>query len=109
TFTLVIGGLWVLNVLARPITPARALLFGSMVAAFGLILAIAGVRNWFALEGPTTAVIWSSVICGAVGAVILELGWQVVQWRKPVEDRTKRLALRNAAAGALDTSFDVSR
>jgi cation-transporting ATPase E len=98
TFTLMICGLWVLNLLARPITPARALLFGSMVAAFGLILGIAGVRDWFALNGPSAAVVWSSVLCGAVGIVVLEAGWQLMQWRQPTDQRTKRLALRNPAA-----------
>jgi cation-transporting ATPase E len=100
TLTLMICGLWVLNLLARPITPARALLFGSMVGAFALILGIAAIRDWFALHGPPAAVVWASVVCGVVGVVVLEAGWQWAQWHQPADQRTRRLARRNPAAVA---------
>ena len=45
TITLLIVGLWVLNLLARPITPGRALLFGAMVGAFAVILGVPGLRG----------------------------------------------------------------
>ena len=52
TITLLIVGLWVLNLLARPITPGRAFLFGAMVGAFVVILGVPALRDWFALRPP---------------------------------------------------------
>ena len=84
--------------LARPITPLRALLFGALTLAFVGILAIAGLRDFFALDLPEAAALVG--VAGTAGAAILllELGWQISQWRHPSEDRTPRVALHNPAA-----------
>jgi cation-transporting ATPase E len=97
TLTLMIGGLWVLNLLARPITPLRGVLFGAMAGAFVGILAIPPVRDWFEFHMPHgyTAV---AIACGVVAGAILEVAWQVNQHRQPPGDRTARLALRNPAS-----------
>jgi len=92
TITLLIVGLWVLNLLARPITPERALLFGSMVGAFVLILGVPALRSWFALELPAGAAMWGALICAAAGGIVLEVGWQIRQVRLPPELRTTRWA-----------------
>jgi cation-transporting P-type ATPase E len=97
TLTLMICGLWVLNLMARPITPARALLVGAMVAAFLGILAIPSIRDWFALERPSGAVVEVALTCAVAAVIVLEVGWQMTQWRKPADQRTRRLALRNPA------------
>ena len=98
TIALLAVGLWILNVLARPITPLRALLFGALTLAFVGILAIAGLRDFFALDLPEAAALVG--VAGTAGAAILllELGWQISQWRHPSEDRTPRVALHNPAA-----------
>jgi cation-transporting P-type ATPase E len=98
TIALLAVGLWILNVLARPITPLRALLFGALVLAFAGILAIAGLRDFFALDLPEAAALVG--VAGTAGAAILllELGWQISQWRHPPDDRTPRVALHNPAA-----------
>ncbi len=101
TLTLMIVGLWVLCLFARPITPPRALLVGAMIAAFLVILRVESLRDWFALGLPRTLVTASAVICGLAAAVVLEVGWQIVQWRLPPERRTPRVLWRNPSAGAL--------
>jgi cation-transporting ATPase E len=101
TLTLMIVGLWVLNLFARPITPPRAALVGTMIVAFLVILRVTSLREWFALGLPRTLVTASAIICGLAALVVLEVGWQILQWRRPPEQRTPRLLLRNPAAVAL--------
>jgi len=96
TIALLIVGLWVLNLLARPITPGRFILFGTMVLAFVIILGVAGLRDWFALGLPSGAAMWGVVLAAAAGITTLEAGWQYRQWRLPAGDRTARWAWRGA-------------
>jgi hypothetical protein len=99
TIALLVVGLWVLNLLARPITPGRFLLFGAMVLAFAVILGVKGLRNWFALGLPSGAAMWGAIGAAAAGVVTLEVGWQIRQWRLPPADRTARWAWRGATPG----------
>jgi cation-transporting P-type ATPase E len=100
TISLLVVGLWVLNLLARPITPRRFLLFGTMVLAFAVILGVRGLRNWFALGLPSGAAMWGAIAAAAVGVVTLEVGWQIRQWRSPVDQRTARWAWKTASTPA---------
>ena len=100
TISLLVVGLWVLNLLARPITPGRFLLFGAMVLAFAVILGVRGLRNWFALGLPSGAAMWGAIAAAAVGVVTLEVGWQIRQWRSPVDQRTARWAWKTASTPA---------
>jgi cation-transporting P-type ATPase E len=99
TIALIVVGLWVLNLLARPITPGRFLLFGTMVFAFTVILGVAGLRDWFALGLPSGAAMWWAIVTAAAGVATLEVGWQLRQWRLPTAERTARWAWRGAAPG----------
>jgi cation-transporting ATPase E len=81
TLTLLIVGLWVLNLLARPITRARALLFGAMVGAFVLILGIEPLRDWFALDIPRAAITVAAFAAAFGAGIVLEAGWRVRQRR----------------------------
>src|SRR5262249_29793839 len=92
TITLLIVGLWVLNLLARPITPWRFLLFGAMVGAFVAIIAVPSLRDFFALELPSAPAMWGTIGSAAAGVAVLELGWQARQWRLPPDARTARWA-----------------
>jgi cation-transporting ATPase E len=94
TITLLVVGLWVLNLLARPITPWRFVLFAAMAGAFVLILAVPSLRDFFALEFPSAPAMWGTIACAAGGVAILELGWQARQWRLPPDARTPRWAWR---------------
>jgi cation-transporting ATPase E len=94
TITLLIVGLWVLNLLARPITPWRFVLFAAMAGAFVLILAVPALRDFFALDFPSAPAMWGTIACAVGGVSALELGWQARQWRLPPEARTRRWAWR---------------
>jgi hypothetical protein len=100
TIALLVVGLWVLNLLARPITPGRFLLFGTMVLAFAVILGVRGLRNWFALGLPSGAAMWGAIAAAAAGVVTLEVGWQIRQWRTPADQRTARWAWKTASTPA---------
>jgi cation-transporting P-type ATPase E len=101
TLTLMAVGLWVLNVLARPITPLRAALFGAMVGAFALTLGVPRLRHFFALQMPRASTTVGAAICALVAIAVIEVAWQVTQLRAPPEDRTQRFALRNPASASL--------
>jgi cation-transporting ATPase E len=96
TIALLVVGLWVLNLLARPITPGRFLLFGTMVLTFAVIMGVRGLRDWFALGLPSGAAMWGAILAAVAGVATLEAGWQIRQWRLPAGDRTARWAWRAA-------------
>lgn len=98
TLVLLIVGLWVLNILARPITPFRGVLFGAMVACFVAVLAIEPLREFYALDLPEREALLEGLIVAAVACALLEVAWMVAQRRQPSQDRTRRLALRNPSA-----------
>ncbi len=82
TLALVAVGLWVLNLLARPITVLRAVLFATMVAGFAGVLAIAGLRHFFALQIPPGGLVGETVAIVAVAIALLEVGWRVRERRQ---------------------------
>ena len=106
TITVLLVGLWVLNLLARPITPPRALVFGAMVGAFVVILGVPALRDWFALDLPSGPSMWAAGAAAGGGIAVLEAGWQVRQWRTPPDQRTPRWAWRR---GRVRSSVIVRR
>jgi hypothetical protein len=67
----------VLNLLARPITVPRAGLFVAMVAGFALILAIPGLRHFFALQIPPGGVVGQTAGITAAAIIVLEIWWRL--------------------------------
>jgi cation-transporting ATPase E len=108
TITLLIVGLYVLSILARPLTPARVLLVGSMVALFLLAVLVPFAQDFFALEPPTGETLVVNLLIAAAACGILEIGWTIVQHRLPQEDRTPRVLLRGWQ-GAQRSPMDVLR
>jgi cation-transporting ATPase E len=94
TITLMCLGLWVLNLQARPITPFRALLFGTMVVAFLVVLAVPALADFFALDVPHGAALWWGLAVAAAGIAVLEIAWEVTERRKDPAERTPRIAWR---------------
>ena len=81
TLALVSVGLWVLNLLARPITLPRAALFLAMVAGFAAVLATPALRHFFALEIPPGGVVGQTAVISAGAIAVLEVGWRVREHR----------------------------
>jgi cation-transporting ATPase E len=77
TVTLVLVGLWVLNLQARPITRWRALLFAAMVGAFATILAVPRLRHFFALDIPWGAPTVAAFVIAAIAGIVLEVWWRM--------------------------------
>jgi cation-transporting P-type ATPase E len=79
---LFVVALWVLGIVARPLTPAKAALVAAMGAAFAVVVAAPGLRHFFALViPPWTDLTFAATVTGAAVA-LLELGWRVSGWRR---------------------------
>jgi cation-transporting ATPase E len=102
TLVLLAVGLWVLVILARPITPLRALLVGLMIAAFALGLAIHPAQDFFAFDLPEGSLLIEGFIVAVAAVLLLELGWQTSRHvgRGPA-------AAEVASHGQLTTSRDA--
>ena len=98
TVTLLTVGLWILNLMARPITPGRAVLFGSMVGIFAVILAVPALRDFFALELLSGAALWGSIVVGGRGRA---------GTRGRVADPPMAAAARRARTARLASSHDA--
>lgn len=87
TISLFIVSLWVLCVLARPLTSWRLGLVLAVAAAFALAFVVPAAREFFQLElgGPLSFA--TAVVAGAAGAVGVELWYRVARRRGLVFDR----------------------
>jgi cation-transporting ATPase E len=104
TLVLLVVGLWILAILARPITPFRAVLVASMAGVLGLILAVPSARVFYALELPGREAVAGGALIAAAAVAVLEMGWTIVQRRLPPADRVARLAWHNPDATAITAS-----
>ena len=79
TATLVLFGvgLWVLVLVARPLTPPKRLLITALVVAFVAVVSAPGFRRVFALELPRPLVLVAVVGVVAVAGALMELGLRV--------------------------------
>jgi cation-transporting ATPase E len=98
TLTLLVVGLWVLGILARPLTPWRAGLLVSMVSLFLALVAIPPLRDFYALELPEPFALACGLTVAAGAAALLEIGWEVAQRRVDPRSRTPRFGTRRATA-----------
>jgi cation-transporting ATPase E len=73
TIVLMVYGLWVLLVLARPLNWWRALLVAVMAGAFGVALAVPGLRSFYALELPGSDVVIEALAIAVAAIVVLEI------------------------------------
>jgi cation-transporting ATPase E len=79
TIVLLMVGLWVLLILARPLTFWRALLVGGMVGIFAIALTVPMVKEFYALDIPSGTVMTEAILI-AIGALfLLEVGWQLAR------------------------------
>ncbi|WP_330175165.1 cation-translocating P-type ATPase [Streptomyces sp. NBC_01498] len=83
TLTLFLVSMWVLAIIARPYTWWRVGLVLLMGFCFLLVLAVPALQNFFALKLVGTTLPWAAVAISAVGAVLLEIAWRLVDRRFP--------------------------
>ena len=76
TLVLVVVGLWVLVLLARPFNWWKTLLVGSMVLAVALIVAVPALSDFYALELPPDDVLAEAGLVALGAIVLLEVGWR---------------------------------
>ena len=76
TLVLIVVGLWVLVLQARPFNWWKSLLVGSMIGAIAIILVVPGLRDFYALELPPADVIGEAALVAGVAVVMLEVGWR---------------------------------
>jgi len=73
TLVLLVIGLWVVGILARPLNAWRLALVASLAGAGVLAFAIPLVREFLALELPTPATALSVLVAGSVGCLLVEV------------------------------------
>lgn len=78
--TLFAVALWILALLARPLTSLRMTLVGSMAGVLVLVLAISPLRRFFALALPPAIVTFAAIGTFALANSVLEIGWRVAEW-----------------------------
>ncbi|MCS5712962.1 HAD-IC family P-type ATPase [Herbiconiux sp. CPCC 205716] len=87
TITLFIVSLWVLSVLARPLSRARLVLIGSVTLTFAVSFAVPLARDFFALEVPGLPGLAYAVGVGVLGAGGIELWYRIARSKGLVSDR----------------------
>ena len=77
TLVLIAVGLWILVIQARPFNWWKTLLVGSMAGAVALTLAIAGLRDFYALQLPPRDVLVEAAVIAGIAIGLLEMGWRL--------------------------------
>jgi cation-transporting ATPase E len=80
--TLVLFGvaMWVLTIVARPLTRARIVLVAMMITLFVIVLSSYGLRQYFSLDLPRLVVCMAVIGIIAVAGALLEIGSRVSNW-----------------------------
>jgi len=73
TAVLVSCGLWVLALLARPLSLVKVILVAAMAGGFAAVVAVPAGRRWFALRFPPAGHVVEAAAAVAVAVVVLEL------------------------------------
>ncbi|WP_329033640.1 HAD-IC family P-type ATPase [Streptomyces sp. NBC_01725] len=84
TLTLFLVSMWVLAIIARPYTWWRVGLVLAMGFCFVVVLVVPALQHFFALKLVGTTMPWTAVAIAAVGGVLLEVAWRVVDRKYPV-------------------------
>jgi cation-transporting ATPase E len=95
TIVLIIMGLGVLQLLARPLTRPGIALVAAMAAGVGILFALPSTRTFYALGLPPARALVSAAVMAAIGLVALEGWWLLDQRRLPPDQRVARFAPRH--------------
>jgi len=74
---LIAVGLWVLVIQARPFNWWKTLLVASMAASIAVILAVPGLRNFYAVEMPPVDVLLEAGVVAVAAIVLLEVAFRL--------------------------------
>jgi cation-transporting ATPase E len=74
---LIAVGLWVLVIQARPFNWWKSLLVASMAGSIAVILAVPGLRDFYAVEMPPANVLLEASIVAVVAIVLLEVAFRL--------------------------------
>jgi cation-transporting ATPase E len=96
TLTLLFAGLYVLVLMARPMTKFRAFLVFTMIGVVVVLLLVPFLRTFYAFDLPPSDAFIGSLVCGAIACVVLEVGWVIYERRIPPVDRVPRFAFSAA-------------
>ena len=77
TLSLVVVGLWILTLLARPLTRGRYLLLLGLVALLLVGAAVPFMSSFFAIEFVSALSVLETLLISAVGCCVLEVWWRV--------------------------------
>jgi cation-transporting ATPase E len=76
TLTLLLSSMWVLIILARPITKLRVLLVSSMNILMVMVFFVPFMRNFFALDFPEFKILLITGILTVAAIVVIEAYWR---------------------------------
>jgi magnesium-transporting ATPase (P-type) len=85
TVALGIIGLWIVSVLARPLTKWRDLLLATMSTAGVLSVLVPASKTFWKLDYPPLLVIGEAMAITAAGIATIEVGWRLATHRRPVK------------------------
>ncbi|MGW0172968.1 cation-translocating P-type ATPase [Rhodococcus sp. NPDC003322] len=75
--TLIMIALWVLAIVARPYVWWKIVLIAGSAAGYVILFSIPFAREFFKLDPSNVAATTTAFVCGAVGIVLVEIGWWV--------------------------------
>jgi cation-transporting P-type ATPase E len=75
-------GLWVLVLLARPFNMWRMALVAAMGGTMAVVLAVPGLRDFYALRLPPTVLLVEAVVIATVAIGAIEMGWRASRRRQ---------------------------
>ncbi len=102
---LVVIGLWVLVILARPFNWWKALLVGSMAGCVAVILLVGFLRDFYALEMPDVRVLGEAALIAVAGIFLLEIGWRASRrFGRRRDERAAAAAAADEAAAEADAA-----
>ncbi|WP_312981211.1 HAD-IC family P-type ATPase [Corynebacterium sp.] len=79
---LIVMGLWVLGIVARPLVWWKILLLVGCVAGYALLFTVPFLRELVLLEPGDTRLMLLGLVVGAVGALVIEVVHRVVEWQR---------------------------
>ncbi|MCU1459651.1 MAG: ATPase, P-type (transporting), superfamily, subfamily [Actinomycetia bacterium] len=108
TIVLMIVGLWILVLLARPFTRWRAILVGCAAGFGALALVVPAIADYFALRLPPAAVLVQTVAIGVAAAAVIECGYRAVRIRNRVRGRHRRGDAADVGDDGVDVTGEVT-